>query len=78
MVQIISKGQIPEERVYQSTCPRCKTVFRFQQFEANYNRCQTEGDFLTISCPLCDDKVTQPANKPYVEPPLSGFPGSDH
>lgn len=52
-MKIIEQGQIPEEKTYQCTCRNCKTVFEFKKYEARYVSDQRDGDFLTISCPIC-------------------------
>lgn len=56
-MKIIKKGKLPEEREYMSTCRHCKTFFSFLKNEATYNYDQRDGDFLSIDCPLCKNKV---------------------
>lgn len=50
-MEIITKGQLPGDRLYQQTCTNCRTVFRFKQSE-----CKVEHDLqctlYLIKCPL--------------------------
>jgi hypothetical protein len=50
-MEIITKGQLPGDRLYQKTCSNCRTVFRFAAKECvpEHERCTTT---LTIRCPL--------------------------
>lgn len=52
-MRIIKKGKIKSEKVYACTCKECKTIFEFQQKEANICYDQRDGDVLQIACPLC-------------------------
>lgn len=60
MVDIIEKGELPGEKLYETTCSNCKTRFRFKKDEAKVNYDQREGDYLSIACPLtgCNKTVT--------------------
>lgn len=53
MVEIITRGQIPGERVHTCTCQTCKTVFRFKESEGEYSSDQRDGDAVKIACPVC-------------------------
>jgi RNase P subunit RPR2 len=55
-MRIISKGQIPEERLVESICNKCKTVFEYALKEAKYTS-DRDGDFYTVACPLCGDRI---------------------
>lgn len=52
-MKIIRAGKLPEQREYRTTCRKCQTFFSFLQGEAEYNSDQRDGDFYSISCPLC-------------------------
>jgi hypothetical protein len=54
MVEIITRGQIPGERVRTCTCQNCKTVFRFKHSEGEYSSDQRDGDAVKINCPVCN------------------------
>lgn len=51
-MNIIKAGKLPEEKQYQTTCDRCKTIFTFKQKEAEYVSDQRDGDFLKVKCPF--------------------------
>lgn len=54
MVEIIHKGQLPEEKKYVCTCRKCKTKFSFKAKESKESCDQRDGVVLMIiSCPLC-------------------------
>lgn len=50
-MEIITKGQLPGDKLYQKTCSNCRTVFRFaaKECQSETERCVTT---LTIRCPL--------------------------
>jgi|JI10StandDraft_1071094.scaffolds.fasta_scaffold59676_2 hypothetical protein len=55
-MEIIKKGELPEEKVLKSTCSRCKTHFSFKVKEANipaYQDPRDSGTAYAIACPLC-------------------------
>ena len=54
-MEIIRRGELPQERVYEAICSNCKTIFRFEEREAEKVSDQRDGDFLRIKCPVCDD-----------------------
>jgi RNase P subunit RPR2 len=56
-MKIITKGQIPGERIHRATCNHCGTVFEFSQKEATIQSDQRDGDYMTILCPLCNIAV---------------------
>ena len=57
-MKIITKGQIPEERMYRVVCRNCHTVFEFQYKEAQEVFDQRDGNYLKIPCPLCSKEQT--------------------
>lgn len=60
-MKVIRRGQVPEERVYRVICNRCKTEIEFEQREATYHPDQRDGDFLSITCPVCMSQITKAA-----------------
>jgi len=57
MVEIIKKGTPPAEQEYTATCRNCESVLRFKRGEAKFTGDQRDGDFLTITCPVCGTYV---------------------
>jgi len=68
VVEIIRKGQLPSEKVYEASCGHCHTRFRFKQGEADYNSDPRDGDYLSIRCPLdgCGHLVTMGLTRQHV------------
>lgn len=57
-MKIIHRGERPEEKVYRATCWRCKTQVEFQRGEARYHSDQRDGDYLSVTCPVCGGAIT--------------------
>lgn len=54
MAEIIRRGELPEERKYQGTCARCRSVVRFDHGEVNHSYDQHNGGSLFRAvCPVC-------------------------
>jgi hypothetical protein len=51
-MEIIKRGELPNEKLIQLTCNNCKTIFKFKQGEANYSGGGNDWCY-TINCPLC-------------------------
>lgn len=52
MVEIIRRGELPEEKQYQHTCTNCSTHFKFKRAEARLSPDQRDPGYF-IPCPLC-------------------------
>jgi RNase P subunit RPR2 len=61
-MEILHRGIAPSERTHEATCSTCKTKIRFVQHEAKYNSDQREGDYLSITCPVCSHIITKQLN----------------
>jgi len=57
-MEIIQRGQKPEEKPYRVTCRTCDTVFEFLRSEAKYVPDQRDGDYVEINCPVCHRPAT--------------------
>lgn len=51
-MEIIKRGELPGEKVYETSCSHCKTRFRFKRDEARPSRDQRDGTLLIVKCPL--------------------------
>lgn len=56
-IEIIKRGQIPEEKKYRGCCSNCRTEFSFQQKDAKVSHDLRDGSFMTIACPVCKAAV---------------------
>lgn len=56
-MRIIKKGKKPEEKKYRGTCGKCKTVVEFKRSEAKFIPDFRDGDFLTVTCPVCSYNI---------------------
>jgi len=52
-MKIITPGNLPEEKIYKTTCSNCKCVFEFAKKEGSIHSDQREGSWIEISCPFC-------------------------
>jgi hypothetical protein len=52
-MEILHKGEHPKLRMYQHTCRRCSTVFKYKEYEAKLMPDFRNGDYLLIDCPVC-------------------------
>jgi hypothetical protein len=59
MVEIIKRGTLKYEKVYEATCRQCTTEFTFKRHEAAELYDPREGTALGINCPLagCNNEV---------------------
>ena len=55
-MRIIKQGQLPEEKVYQTTCMHCKTVFEFKRHEGTVESHRNE-DYVSVNCPFCHKQM---------------------
>lgn len=62
-VEIIERGQLPSETVYDATCGNCRTKIRFKRGDAKYFFDQRDGDFLSIACPVCSFVIYKDVRK---------------
>lgn len=56
-MEILKRGKLPEDKTYEARCNHCKTEIRFQQREGHITHDQRDGDFITVNCPVCGNKV---------------------
>ncbi len=53
MVEVLRKGDRPEDRVYTGTCIQCRSLLRFKRSEARFVSDQRDGDAVVVECPVC-------------------------
>lgn len=65
-MDIIKKGSLPSERVYEATCNHCKTEVRFKRGEA---KCETHRneEYVMVECPLCKHTISVDGDS-YIKP----------
>lgn len=59
MVEIIKRGVPRGEVVHDITCRFCKSELRFKEHEAKIHYDQRDGDYLSITCPVCQNTITK-------------------
>ena len=52
-MEILFKGTAPSDRVHEGQCRVCATRVRFTQSEGVITYDQRDGDFITVTCPVC-------------------------
>lgn len=57
-MEIIERGEPPEEKLYTAKCHRCKSLLRFKQSEGVVTHDQRDGSFVRVICPVCGQTVT--------------------
>lgn len=56
-MKIIKRGKVPGKREHTGTCHNCGTVVRFRQEEGKVTHDQRDGDFVTVTCPVCGNQI---------------------
>lgn len=57
-MEIIERGEPPDERKYTGRCFTCKTKVKFRQSEATAHYDQRDGNYLEVKCPVCGKPIT--------------------
>jgi hypothetical protein len=52
-IEIIERGELPGEKQYEASCNLCRSRLKFLRADAKITYDQRDGDFLTITCPVC-------------------------
>lgn len=56
-MEILVRGKLPEEELFDADCLYCKTQVRFQRKEARYESSCRNESFLVITCPICGNLI---------------------
>lgn len=59
-VKVVSVGKLPAQREWYGFCSNCKTAVEYLQEDASQSgRCQRDGDWTTVKCPLigCNHEI---------------------
>lgn len=57
-MEIIERGELPEEREFTTRCGYCKTLFKFKQNEGKIKDGFRDVAYIEVKCPLCGKEVT--------------------
>lgn len=57
MIKIIKVGREPDLKEYTGVCRHCQTEVEFQQQDGIVTHDQRDGDFITVTCPLCQNNI---------------------
>jgi len=63
-IQVIEVGLLPpkpEDKIYTAKCSYCSTVMKFSRKDARLHINDAQGDWVEVTCPLCDKPVTADA-----------------
>lgn len=60
-MKVIKRGMPPAEKPYHVECRSCRSEIEFTRMEAKFTPDQRDGDFLTITCPVCQDEIVTSA-----------------
>lgn len=63
-IEVVERGEMPEDRPYEATCNNCRSKLRFLRGDAKFTPDQRDGDFLTVTCPVCKQSVHTGVNRP--------------
>jgi endogenous inhibitor of DNA gyrase (YacG/DUF329 family) len=56
-MEILHRGTPKSDIIHNGECPKCKTVVKFSRHEGKVIYSQRDGDFVTVDCPVCGDKI---------------------
>lgn len=56
-MEILVRGQIPEETSFIGICSRCSTKVRFKRKEGQYVSNQHDGEMCKVACPVCNGDI---------------------
>lgn len=56
-IEITKRGELPEEIKYAFKCRKCGTEFTATRLDGKVTYDKRDGNFLTVTCPLCNDPV---------------------
>ncbi len=57
MARIIKKGGLPEDKLVQVKCWKCRSVIEFQVKEGELRRDHRDGDYYDFKCPVCQNVI---------------------
>ncbi len=56
-MNIISRGQKPDDKIWRGTCHSCKSVIEARQAELHIYNDQRNGSFGEAKCPVCEKNM---------------------
>jgi hypothetical protein len=56
-MKVLKVGRFPEDKVYVVTCGYCKSEIEFAQKEGKITSDQRDGDYISITCPICKKQI---------------------
>lgn len=56
-MKIIKRGELPEEKVYQETCSRCKSELEFKAGELRSSPDPRDQGECYVMCPVCNSHL---------------------
>lgn len=56
-MNVIKRGQLPQETTYNTTCGNCHSEIEFQESEGKVTYDQRDGNYVTVNCPVCQERI---------------------
>ena len=58
-MNILERGNDPNDpsKLFKARCSNCKSLIEFARGEAEVTYDQRDGDFMTVTCPVCSRPV---------------------
>lgn len=53
-MEILHKGELPEDKKWVGNCHKCSSRIRAKQSEIEVSHCQREGSYGSGTCPVCN------------------------
>jgi RNase P subunit RPR2 len=57
MVEILRRGVVPSEKIYDVKCRACDSLLRFKESEGMRSFHRNES-YLSVLCPVCNSQVS--------------------
>ena len=55
-MKVISRGSLPEDQLYRTSCSNCKSVLEYQKKEASIVTDRNEVSYVLV-CPVCSHSI---------------------
>lgn len=64
-MKVISRGKIPEEQLYRTSCQNCKSILEFHKHETQVLTDRNDVVYILV-CPVCSKDIVLSVLKPVV------------
>lgn len=56
-MEIIKRGQLPQDQVHNETCGHCKSELQFKHSEVTPSPDQRDAGLWFVTCPVCKNQI---------------------